>query len=174
MGDYTGFNFYALAPKEYIAGPIKGLVEDHLGSVDVDPKDPTSLHWEGGDVRCDSAAEMAQRLVGLMAEGVSDDEENPLPRCKFAFKLWEEPKYEWLGELHIFVPTDDGHLYFAAECDTSGNPFVDVDSIVKAVHEATDLDDAKRRIEVLAGTQVEAAWKAYVPAELPEQTVLEV
>jgi hypothetical protein len=46
----------------------------------------------------------------------------------FRFRLWEDPKYEWLGTMHYHIP---GMTDVSADCNTGGDVMVSGHSIVE-------------------------------------------
>lgn len=176
MGDYTALTVLVKAPHQLMPA-IEDVVMEYLNEHTRDPdpeKQPkaTEVKWSGGDVRCGSADELATALRNLMRDGDEDREIAPTP---FAYNLWEDPKYEWLGDLYIYVPNDVPGLAaveYSSECDADGTTVVKPSVLLEAINEASDLDDAKARIGKIVGTEAEKAWEQYRPIRLPEQLTL--
>lgn len=180
MSDYTAMTVLVTAPKELLPR-IATLVESYFGEFtggeDPEKPDEVDLSWEGADVRCGSAGELALELDKLMKTGVEGEDEyglDSMPPTPFAYKIYEDPKYEWLGDMHIRVPLPDGgYLDFTSECDANGGVVVGPTEILRILHEAKTLEEARERAARLVGEEAQEAWSQYVPPPMPEQMTLE-
>lgn len=99
---------FAACPQRHVL-PVLQLLDDYQLNPEAQPRPGAAelLLDEGYrnvEVRCGSADQVAAALREL--DGV-------------VFYLWEDPKYEWLGDVHIEVP-DAGS--FDANCDAAGQP----------------------------------------------------
>lgn len=86
-----------------------------------------------------AAEDLARRLADYAEE----------KRARLAFKVWEDPVYEWLGQVVIQAP---GHELFTAPCDVEGTIRIAFDRIQGF------LDDPAA-VRAVFGADVEEAWQ---------------
>lgn len=115
----------------------------------------------GGQCGCGAARELASVLDKLTYEDPETGELTALDPSTFAYYVWEDPKYEWLGELWVHVP---GFKDFGCECDSNGTPQLDADLIADLIAEATDLDALKAALAKRTGTGILKAWTEWEPS----------
>lgn len=68
----------------------------------------------------------------------------------FAFVVHDDPKYEWLGTIHMHVPGLDD---FTGECDAEGRVVINGEEIVRLIDKATDLDELRAEIAQRTGAE---------------------
>lgn len=85
--------------------------------------------------------------------GSSEEIAAALPRSA-AWQVWEDPKYEHLGEVHLHHP-DLG--VFRAECDAQGRAVFTADEVDRMV---TDADDDRVALGHLTGRTWEVAFES--------------
>ncbi|GAB36188.1 hypothetical protein [Gordonia otitidis] len=73
-------------------------------------------HAHSYEIRCGSATDISQELI-RHAPGSS-------------WELWEDPAYEWLGDVHRYTPELG---LFAAECTSEGCPVFTVAEVLQMV-----------------------------------------
>jgi len=78
----------------------------------------------------------------------------PLPVPDFAFEVYDEPKYEWLGTIRMHVP---GLPDFSGECDADGVVRPNPTELMDLIDRTTDLDELRRDLAVLTGRDHKAA-----------------
>ena len=154
MGDYTSMSGYLHAVPKYKTRGVARLFNKY--GIDEDYNDYYPTTWDGtmvrsmvnrglnftsSDFRCGDSGELAD---GLQAQGCT-------------FELHEEPRYEWLGELHMFHPKL-GRMN--ALCDANGEPLIPI-SMFRAIEEeggGVRERHAKMR-EKLGIDYLDAYWK---------------
>ena len=155
MGDYTCMSGYLHAVPKFKTRGVARLFNEH--DIDEDYAGRGPITWDGTMVRsmvnyglnftsesfrCGDSGELAD---GLQAQGCT-------------FELHEEPKYEWLGELHMFHPKL-GRM--DALCDADGEPLIPI-SQFRAIEEeggTVRVRHAKMR-EKLGIDYLDAYWEA--------------
>lgn len=111
------------------------------------PCDESWEEWASRDdvVRVDvpqvavgSSGEMAQAMVEVMAErGVET-----------WWRVWEDPAYEWLGEVWCYEPSVG---LFRAECDASGHPVVYAQQIEELIGKTQGRDELVQELRRVTG-----------------------
>lgn len=69
--------------------------------------------YSAGGIACGEAETIANALVGAAPEAI--------------FTVWEDPAYEWLGELYRYAPE---HGMFSASCDSEGNAVLQINVVL--------------------------------------------
>lgn len=98
---------------------------------------------EGHDVAMGTVEHIAEDLVRLVPAHTGGE-----PWPLFGFKVWEEPKYEYLGSLYSYRP---GGTLFTCLCDASGDAVMDVAQIKTAIAETTTHEALAARLLALYG-----------------------
>lgn len=171
MGDFTAMHMVIPSPPPDLVAHLDELFNEY-GSESYIERDGFFI-WESGDVRCGSAMDLAGDLDTLKTDGyegdcpqcsgsgevrVDHEGMRPCVRCNgngtitvyadLAYEVYEEPKYEWLGDLHWYTPWLGG---YAAECDADGTPAIGPAPLIEAVDKASTLDEAREQISKLTG-----------------------
>ncbi len=153
MGDRTALTFLIPNPGDLPPGyelairdTFASFVADHTAQTDAG-----RMKMEGNEASVGSAEEAAQALLDLMKG--DPDAEPPLPPHQFAFTVWEDPKYEWLGTLYRYTP---GQPMFTAECDASGRAVIEFSQIAAAIAATTDRDGLIARLRHVYGEPADA------------------
>lgn len=144
---------------ESYAGPRS----DGFGSYYEDEEDSAagSLDLGAHEVRVGSVDELDEALQALVTDGTEDENGDHVLVEDFAWQLYDEPEYDWNGDLRVHVP---GLPDFSAECDANGSPIIAPPFLVQLVDDATDLDALRRRIRAVTGTDHDEALHAFAPA----------
>lgn len=105
------------------------------------------------------------------ADGLANDD-RPCPRCHndsfssgyvtmkapdFAFEVYEDPKYEWLGSIYMHTPGADD---FLGECDADGQVVINATVLIELVNQAESLDALRTEIAKRTGTFQRSALRA--------------
>lgn len=109
---------------------------------------PGTTWLSADDVCLGAAADIAVDLVRLM------DGDAERPPLRFGFHVWQDPKYEYPGTLHRYVP---GGSLFTADCDADGNVTVLADQVRVAVAATGERDDLVAALSGLFGEDVNSA-----------------
>lgn len=159
MGDRTYIQVYVKAPDAYIPAILDALQGADMGAEDYDKQVDGVWRITEQEIYVGSEEGVAEALIKLMDEG---GERYNLKPCKFAFRLWTDPKYEYLGGLELAVPDGNGGLLeLAADCDADGRPFIDGKRLVEITRTSATLEEARERIAKITGAGVLDAWEAY-------------
>lgn len=124
MSDRTGFRAYVYdCPEDQREAALTVLAEDYALGVDWTDQPAGDLDltsaYTADEITCGSAQEIAKALREA-APGAS-------------FILWEDPKYEWLGDLYAHTPALGE---FTAECAESGEPVLNREQVTKVINDA--------------------------------------
>jgi len=140
MGDRSPLtlDIHDALPARY-ARAVADVIGAHVAYEDDDETiteltQPGSTRFSADDIRLGTAEDIAADLMSLMA-GDADDDRPPL---QFGFTVWQDPKYEYPGTLHRYMP---GGSLFTADCDADGNVTVTVDAIRQAITATRERDD---------------------------------
>jgi len=89
-----------------------------------------------------------------------------------SFVVWEDPKYEWLGEMHAYTPALGE---YGAQCDSYGRPVFGWDEITPVLDEAAQAgEDARAALAKAMGRPWLDEWDARrAAAEKQRQARLE-
>jgi hypothetical protein len=166
MGDRTPIEVIVYScPPERVNAVLQVFEGFGLGDKSGFPETPVSLELGRGYIHSDiSVGSSAEIAAALPAEA--------------AWKVWEDPKYEHLGEVHLNHP-DLG--VFVADCDAQGRPVFTSEEVDRLV-ERTDADRVQLghltgRTWEIALDQLDEANKGIVipsdtpPASAPLQAV---
>ena len=126
MGDRTAFAGYLHAVPKGKAKKVAGIFEEFGFSADWDSHHYN--YWSAEQVR-ELVATGIQFTDDEFNCGSSGDVAKQLMALDVVFECHEDPKYEWLGEMHVFHP-EVGH--FSAECTGDGQAVItdgEVDNI---------------------------------------------
>ena len=167
MGDRTPIEVIVYScPPERLNGVLEVFEEFGLGHEFVLPGDPAPGPADAGRQR---RLELGRGYIhSEISVGSSAEIAAALP-SDAAWKVWEDPKYEHLGEVHLNHP-DLG--VFVADCDAQGRPVFTSDAIDRLV-ERTDADRVQLghltgRTWGIALEQLDAANKGIViPSDAP-------
>jgi len=176
MGDYTNLTMTVYSADPMVRTAVRGIFEDYSGTFTWrDEEDATSLSFGVNEARCGSAQELASALTTAMTDPSHETEcgfckgggcENcddsgvvMVTLSPFAFTLWEDPKYEWLGELWRYAPEAGA---YSADCDADGNAVLNTSQVLKLVQEATDLVALKAEVARLTGRYVIEAQQEFI------------
>jgi hypothetical protein len=75
----------------------------------------------------------------------------------FRFRLWEDPKYEWLGTIHYHIP---GITDVSAECSTDGDIRVSGDTIAEMLDNPLYPDQCDSWLRIAVCAAHVSAWNA--------------
>ena len=176
MGDRTPIEAIVYScPPELVNAVLEIFEEFGLGSESVLPGDPAPGPSGSADQR--SLALGRGYIHSDVSVGSSAEIAAALP-AEAAWKVWEDPKYEHLGEVHLNHP-DLG--VFVADCDAQGRPVFTSEEIDRLI-ERIDADRAQLghltgRTWEIALEQLDEANKGIVipsdtpPASAPLQAV---
>lgn len=103
------------------------------------------------EVRVDALGEVVDALEVLIEE-----------MQEFAFSVHTDPKYEWLGETHTYVPGVGVHM---GECDSEGTVVVTSNVLAAAVAQSEDFDSLRANILSLSGEAITEAFHNYLAPE---------
>lgn len=151
MGDRTALTIQIHEPAQLPDGyakAVRAIFEEYAGQIT--SADDLS-HLEAAEVSCGSAEEVASALLELMKGRPGDDAEEALEPLEFGFTVWEDPKYEWLGQVFIYQP---GQPMYSAECDAYGTPALSPGLIRQAVDNTSTYDELRGALLKLCGPQV--------------------
>ena len=174
MGDRTPIEALIYScPPERVDTVLEVFEEFGLGGESVLPGDPVP-----GDRRRQRALELGHGYIrGEISVGSAAEVAAALP-SEAAWKVWEDPKYEHLGEVHLNHP-DLG--VFVADCDAQGRPVFTSEAIDRLIERAdadrVQLGHLTGRTWEIALEQLDAANKGIViqvgtpPASAPLQAV---
>ena len=152
MGDRTSMTaiIYDCPPEK--AGDVLDALEEYYHQADDAPagSDKDTLVLGGSYVTYETYVGNSGELASALAdiEGV-------------AFEVWEDPKYEWLGTLHLHTPALGT---WTADCDASGGAYVPVSDVWEWI-------DADHGIDTFA-EKLGKNHRDALEALSPEQTVL--
>ena len=135
MSDRTNLYMSVVSTNPEILARARTRLEEYSGGAEhyEDEQTDTELTIGANECRVGSALELAQWLEGDIAEFEED----------FAYYVYEDPAYEWLGTICIHVPglTPD----YEGNCDADGGP-------VLSPHQITELlnidADAELRVQL--------------------------
>lgn len=178
MGDYTNLTLDVHSADPTVRKAVRAIFEDYSGTFTYrDEEDDISLSIGVNEAPCGSANDLASALVSAMDEAKHETEcgfckgegcENcdhsgtvMVTLAPFAFTVWEDPKYEWLGELWEYAP---GAGAYSAECDADGQAVLSTSTVLGLVRKATDLAALKADVDRLTGAPVIVAQKAFIAA----------
>lgn len=173
MGDRTPIEAIVYScPPERVDAVLEVFEEFGLGNEFVLPGDREPGHSNQRSLMLGRGYIHSDISVGSCAEVAA-----ALPN-EAAWKVWEDPKYEHLGEVHLNHP-DLG--VFVADCDAQGHPVFTSEQIDRLI-ERTDADRVRLghltgRTWEIALEQLDAANKGTVipadasPASAPLQAV---
>ena len=149
MGDYTFCQLEAkdlsLAVATLVAAAF--YAEDHYSGTDL--VEIAQGMMDGGrltieDIPVGYSEDLFNAVLAVIAETGID----------FRFRLWEDPKYEWLGTIHYHIP---GMGDVSAECATDGDVQVSGSEIALRLPANTHFEDWIRSTALVAQVQ---AWNA--------------
>lgn len=118
MADRTYFQLTVHHCPEDQVGAVLDIIAEHGLHPEYEDGGPREdqlalgLTYMDDETRCGSADTIAHQLV----------EQAP----QASFELWEDPKYEWLGDLRRYTPQLG---VFAADCDSEGNAVFTVEKV---------------------------------------------
>lgn len=151
MGDRSNFNLWV--PKVPDGIPVDHLISmfevyaGDRGSFYVEDTENGGLLLGANDVSVGSVDSLNADLQQLIAEGF-DDGETQLPPTDFAYRVNDEPAYEYLGSIVLHVP---GMEDLAAECDADANVVLNNNHLLKLVEDASDLTSLRTEIRRITG-----------------------
>jgi hypothetical protein len=120
MGDYTSMSGLLYAVPKYKTRGVARLFNEY--DIDEDYQNNGPIAWDGTKVR--SIIVRGLRFTSYDFRcGHSEYLADELQALGCTFELYEEPKYEWLGELHMFHP-ELGRL--DTLCDADGEPLIPI------------------------------------------------
>lgn len=149
MGDRTSMTaiIHDCPPEK--AGDVLDAMEEYYHQADETPDESDKDTLVLGDpyvtyeTYVGNSSELASALSDI--EGV-------------AFEVWEDPKYEWLGTLHLHTPALGS---FSADCDSGGGAYFPASTI----WEWLDADHSPESIADFVGKTHRDALDALVPDE---------
>lgn len=152
MGDRTNLQVTVHACAEDKRGRIWTAIADTIGEPDFGEGPPQDglvalgEQYGANEVSCGSASELSRQLIEI----------DPT----IVFMLWEDPKYEWLGEVVIYVPELG---LWRQECTAEGSAVlyleqVDATGILQAGLAPDELSRAQEKLRDLYGYR----WHEYV------------
>lgn len=155
MGDRTSLQMQAVTDDAELRAQIRDAFEEYSGS-DVWQDDwahdgpATGNAWFVGSAEsaCGSSDELAARLQVLIEETGKE----------FAYRVWEDPKYEWLGAVHIHLPgvEPDHH----GDCDSNGSTVLNHSQIRALVAAAGGHDHLTASLLQASGADHHDAFEA--------------
>jgi hypothetical protein len=154
MGDRTALQMQIITDDDDLRVKAREVFEEYSGSDVFEDDWFDGSHqgnvWRVGsaEVSCGSAEELAGALDKLIQEEGKD----------LAYLLWEDPKYEWLGDLHIHVPGLEQD--FRADCDSNGNALLTQTQVAHLVESAKAGEDVTAKLLLHSGADHYAAWEA--------------
>lgn len=131
MGDRTCFQLQIADCPADQASAILEIIDAHGLSVGID--DAPNILRLGERYACD------ETLCGT-AEEVAAELQSVAPDA--SWECWEDPKYEWLGDLYRFTP-DLG--VFTAACDGEGQPRFTPLNVRQFMKKAAAIDETELR-----------------------------
>lgn len=178
MGDYTNLTMHVYSADPTVRTAARGIFQDYSGTCTFENEETdTCLSIGVNEARCGSAQELASALTTAMTdpsheadcgfckgEGCENCDHSGtvmVTLAPFAFTVWEDPKYEWLGELWEYAP---GAGAYSAECDADGQAVLSTSTVLGLVRKATDLAALKADVDRLTGAPVIVAQKAFIAA----------
>ena len=75
----------------------------------------------------------------------------------FRFRIWEDPKYEWLGTMHYHIPE---MANVSAECDTGGDIRVSGQTIVEMLDDPLYPNGIEGWLRIATRAAQVSAWNA--------------
>jgi Protein of unknown function (DUF3145) len=146
MSDRTNFQVYVYEcpedQREAAAAAITDIYDPDEGSTD-DLAEGITVY----EARVGTADEVAAKLREA-APGAS-------------FYLWEDPCYEWLGDMYAYTPELG---IFTAACDSYGEPVFKLSEVVVVVREAKGMLPVIQR---KMGAPWREDWAAHSPTPAP-------
>lgn len=113
-----------------------GLDENHLGF---------NVLYLGLEVRCGSAAETAKTLQSIAPDA--------------SWEVWEDPKFEWLGDLYRFTPKLG---VWTSECDNSGDAVFKAGEITALLEDRSlSRDDLDTKLGLVHTAALDAVRDTY-------------
>lgn len=147
MSDSTNLTMHVTSASDEIRDLARNAFEEYSGGVMhyEDETNENTLTIGANECRCGSADELHASLLAIVAEYEQD----------FAWYVYEDPAYEWLGDVRVHVP---GFEDFQAECDSDGQPVL---SAMKLKNILAGGDDVRTEIEIAMGKPQIEAWGKY-------------
>lgn len=183
MGDTTNLTMYVHSKDPRVITAARACFENFAGEQNRWTDDYDEAKGEmclgAGDVSVGNANELACALDELFTKA---DNEIQCGFCKgegcencngdgviaaklpdFAYHVWEDPKYEYLGSSYMHVPEVGD---FNGDCDSDGKVVVDTTEVAEWVAKATDLSALQAEVAKLTGATVRKAYEDYQPPEV--------
>lgn len=157
MGDRTqvGVRFYNVPEDQELRDRIMGILEGNGGwAPEYAEADPFTETCYDPEVSLGSTDGMHAELQELIKEtGV-----------EFAYDLTEAPKYEYLGQRHVYVP--GAGYWFSGSTDDDGQTVLNETQILDLLTGCEDLDDFKAKLDKKTGGDVIRALGEFIVEEL--------
>ena len=128
MSDRTNFQVYVYECPEDQHDAAVDAIREVAGEWEEGSADDLAAGLIMYDARCGIAGEMAAAL----AEAVPGA----------SFYLWEDPAYEWLGDVYAYTPALG---MFTAECDSNGEPMFRLSDVLATIGTANGDAEAVKR-----------------------------
>lgn len=156
MGDRTSLQMQVITDDADLRAKAREVFDEYSGSeiFQDDWHDEDLQHdnvWMVGSAEspCGNAVELAVALDDLLKEEGKD----------LAYVVWEDPKYEWLGDVHIHVPGLEPD--FRADCDSNGMALLTHAQVADLVESAkAGHQDIGERLLLMSGAIHYAAFDA--------------
>lgn len=132
MGDYTSGQIFVYQTTPAEAAHLIHFMDDNCLGPEWSGNAPM-LEIKLGAVYGGSSVSVGMILNSDMPE---------LPNT--AYMMWVDPKYEFLGDLEIYVP---GLGYYRSECDANGTPVIDSAEILQYINAHTSIEELSAAVE---------------------------